>query len=98
MILESSIILAKYFPFSQLHVAEFQTLSFHIHEVSYTHIENYCYSTIDLSCIFFHEIYIFLYMKSLYLHNKCFVNVFDSFISVIMLSTLRFKSKRGTHP
>ena len=28
----------------------------------------------------------------LHLHDICFVNVFDSFIPVIMLNTLRFKS------
>ena len=33
-----------------------------------------------------------LYLFHLYLHDICLVNVFDSFIPVIMLNTFRFKS------
>ena len=57
IIVESSIILAKYFPFSQLHVAGFQTQFFHVHDVFYTRIDIYHYSTIDLNYIFFHQLY-----------------------------------------
>ena len=61
--------------------------------VFYTHIDIYCYSTIDLTYILFHQIYI--YIK----HDTCFVNLVDSFIPAIMLKTLRFKSLVlfGTH-
>ena len=50
---------------------------FHIHDFFNTHIDVYCYSTIDLNYIFF---------------DICFVNAFDSFIPVIILNMLRFKS------
>ena len=57
-----SIILTKNFPFSQLHVAEFKTRSLY----SYRH---YYYSTIDLTCILFHQIYIYIRMKHvLFIH------------------------------
>ena len=50
----------------------------------FTHINSYCYFTLDLN---------FIFLSNLHLHlHICFVNVFDSFIPVIMLSTFRFKS------
>ena len=52
VITEYSIILAKYFPFSQLHVADSKYNLFQIHEVFCTHIDIYRYSTIDLNYIF----------------------------------------------
>ena len=51
---ESSIIIAKYFLFSQ----DSKHNIFHIHDVFYTHIDIYHYSTIDLNYIFFRQIYI----------------------------------------
>ena len=50
------------------------------------HIDIYRYSTIDLNYIFFPS------NLHLPLHDTCFVNIFDLFIPVIMLKTLRFKS------
>ena len=55
---ESSIIIAKYFPFSQ----DSKHNIFHIHDVFYTHIHIYHYSTIDLNYIFFHQIYIYIHI------------------------------------
>ena len=52
----------------------------------YTHMDFYCYSTIDLKldCL----------SSNLHLHSHdiCFVNVFGSFIPVILLNMLKFKS------
>ena len=93
IIAESSIILAKYFPLSQLHVVGFQIYFFLNTYAFYTLINIYYYFTIDLNYIFF--------PSSLHLHSLdiCFVNVFDWFISVIVLNALRFKSYVlfGTH-
>ena len=52
VIVESSIILAKYFPFWKLHDQHSKYNLFHIHEVFYTHININSYSSIDLNCIF----------------------------------------------
>ena len=54
---------------------------FRIYDVFGTHIDIYHYSTFDLN-----------YTLHLDSHDTRFVNVFDSFIPVIMLNTLRFKS------
>ena len=62
---ESSMILAKYLPFSQLHVAGFKYNLFRTNDVLldfYTHIEIYCYSTFDLNYIFYRQIYIYTRM------------------------------------
>ena len=73
---------------------DFKHNLFHIHGVFYTHIDIYHYSTIDLN-------YIFFYPSNLHLHSHdvCFVNAFDSYISVNMLNTPKFKSSAlfGTH-
>ena len=49
------------------------------------YINIYRYSSIDLTHILFHQFYI-------YAHEICFENVFDSFVPIIMLHTLKFKS------
>ena len=61
IIAESCIILTKYFPLSQLHVAVFQTC-FRLHDAFYTHIDIYCYSATNLNYICFHQIYIYICM------------------------------------
>ena len=86
IIIESSIILANYFPFSQLHVAGFQTQSF-------SHTWRFLHSHRHLSL--FHDWSELQFLPSnlhLHSHDICFVNIFHSFILVIMLNTLRFKS------
>ena len=60
VITELSIILAKYLPVLQLHVAGFQYNVFHIRDVFYTRINIYHYSTFDLNTIFSHQIYIYI--------------------------------------
>ena len=49
----------------------------------------------------FFQIFTFLHSSNLHFnsHDICFVNVFDSFVSVIMLKIFRFKSSVffGTH-
>ena len=49
-----------------------------------THTKNYCYCTFEL-----HFLPSNLHSD---LHDICFVNVFDSFIPVLVLKTFRFKS------
>ena len=66
---------------------DFKYNLFQTDDIFYTHINIYCCSRIDLSYISFHQS-----NTSLHSHNKCFVTVIDSFIPVIMLNTLRFKS------
>ena len=63
LIAESSIIVAKYFPFLQLDVVVFQYNLFQIHDVFFTHINICRYSTINLSYIFFHQIYIYIRIR-----------------------------------
>ena len=85
VITESSIILAKYFPFSQLQVAGFQTYSF-------SHIWCFLHSHWHLSL--FHYLFDLQFVSSnLHLHSYevCILNVFATFIPVIRLKTLRFK-------
>ena len=62
-----------------------------MHHVFYTHIKLYHCSTIDLYYVFF--------PSDLHLHLCDLGFVFDSFIPVISLNTLRFKSSVlfGTH-
>ena len=82
---EPSRILAKHFQFSQLHVAGFQTQTF-----SYTR----CFLHSHGHLLLFHhwsELHFLPSNLHLHLHDICFVNIFYSFIPVIMLSTLRFK-------
>ena len=84
-ITESSIILAKYFSFWQIHVLGFQTYSFS---------NIWCLWQSHWHLSFFHhwfDLNFFLSSLHLYLHEICFANVFDSFIPVMMLKTLRFK-------
>ena len=54
-----------------------------MYDVFHAHIDVYRYSTIDLNCIFFHQIY------NLLSHDICFVNVFGSSIPVLMLKMRR---------
>ena len=58
---------------------------FHLRDAFYTHIDIYRYSNIDLNKILPSNLH-------LHSHDICFVNVFNSFIPVITLNTLRFKS------
>ena len=80
-------------PFSPLHVAGFQTYFF-------WHTWHFLHSYGHLS--FLHrwsELHFLPSNLHIHSHHICFVNVFNSFIPVIMLSTLRFKSSFlfGTH-
>ena len=79
LITESSVTHAKYFPFLQLHVAGFQISSKNVLLDFHTHIDIYRHSTFDSNNIFY----------DLHSHNICFANVFDSFILVTMLKTLK---------
>ena len=96
VIVELSVILAKFFLFLQLHVEGFQYNISHIHDAYYTHINIYHYSTID-------QLHFLSSNLHLHLHDISFVKVFGSFIPVIviivMLKTLIFKSSVsfGTH-
>ena len=54
-------------------------------DVLHFHIDLYPYSIMDLT-------YIFLSNLHFHPHEICLINVFDSFIPVITLKTLRFKS------
>ena len=81
-----SIMLAKYFPFWQPHVAGLKTYSF-----SYI----WCSLHSDQHLSLFHhwfELHFFPSNLHLHLHNICYFDVFNSFIPIIMLNTLRFKS------
>ena len=88
IIVESSIILSKYFPFLQIHSLQVQLhyKYIHIHEIflhSHQHL------------LLFHHWFKLQSLLSnlhLHLHDISFVNVFDSFTLVIMLNTLSFKS------
>ena len=93
IIAESSIILAKYFTFSKIHVVGFYT---------YFLLDIWCFLHSHQHLSLFHHWFELHFVPSslhLHLHHICFVNVFDSFIPVIMLKTLRFKSSVlfGTH-
>ena len=86
IITEPSKILAKYFRFSQIHVLGFQTYSF-LHVLCFLHSHRHL--------LLFHHWFDLYYLSSnlhLHLHEICFVNVFNSFILVIMLKMLRFKA------
>ena len=61
IITESSTILAKYFLFFTTTCNRIPNIFFfHIHDVFCIHIDIFRYSTIDLNCIFFHQIYIYI--------------------------------------
>ena len=62
IIAESSIILAKYFPFSQLHVAGFQIQSFW-HILCFSHLHwNLLLFHHWLELHLFHQVYVFIHM------------------------------------
>ena len=86
IIAESFIILAKYFPFSQLHIEGFQIWFCFTYIMFFTLTSTFTVIPL-LTRITFYAIKV-----TLHLHDTCFVNVFNSFIPVIMLSTHRFKS------
>ena len=102
IITESSIVLSIHSPFSQVLVAGFQIWYFFMHfsfffffffffcTYSYLHYI-YHYSMFDLSYIFFHQTYIYICMMH--------VNIFVSFIPVMILKTFKLKSSVlfGTH-
>ena len=86
VIVELSVIRAKFFLFLQLHVEGFQYNISHIHDAYYTHINIYHYSTID-------QLHFLSSNLHLHLHDISFVKIFGSFIPVIiLLKTLIFKS------
>ena len=83
---ESSIILAKYLPFLQLHIAGSQIQSF-------LHI--WCFLHLHLHLSLLHlwsELNIPPSNLHLHLNETSFINVFYSFIPVIILNTVIFKS------
>ena len=76
------IILLKYLPFSQLHVF---TTTFHNHISSYSHQH----------LLLFHNLFVLQFSTIkilLYSHGISFVNVFYSFIPIIILKILKFTS------
>ena len=85
LIAESSIALAKYFRFSKLHAVGFKT-----NYISYI----WCFVHSNQYLLLFHLWFELDFVTSLnsHLHETCFANVFDLFISVIRLNKLRFKS------
>ena len=87
---ESSIIFIEYLPFLQLHLAGCQIESFSRTLSSFRFLHShrhYRSSTFDLNYIFYHQIHIYMYICDIY-----FVNVLHSFIPVITMNMLRFKS------
>ena len=86
IIAESSIILPNFFSFSQIHVLRFHTYSF-------SHTWCSLHSHWHLS-LFHHRFYLHFVWSNFHLHSHeiCFVNVLDSFIPVMRLKALRFKS------
>ena len=94
VITESSVIFAEYLPFLQLHLAGFQIYSISHGWCFYTHINIYL-------SLLHHWFELNFFPSNLHLHSHdiCSVNVFDSFIPVIMLIMLRFRSSAlvGTH-
>ena len=86
IIAESTITLAKYFPFSQIHLLGFQTGFF-----SHTWIFLHSHRHLSLFHHWF-ELHFFPSKLHLYSHEMCFVNVLDLFIPVIKLKKPRFKS------
>ena len=86
VIAESSIILAKYLPCWQLHVAGFQILSF---SDTWRFLNSH-----RLSSLFHHwsELHFYPSNFHLHLHDISFVKIFDSFFPVIMIKTCIFKS------
>ena len=91
VIAESSIILAKYFPFLQLYDRIPNIIFCTYMMLFYTHIDTDFHHWFELRFL----------TTNLHLHSLdiCFVNVFNSFIPVIMLNSLGFKSYVlfGTH-
>ena len=88
IITELSIKLPAYLPFLQLHVKDSKYDLFNTHVLLdfSTHTDIYCYSTFDSSSIFYHHLYLHLRLD-----DTCVVNIFDSFIPVIILKRFRFK-------
>ena len=87
LIAKSSTELIKYLSILQVHALGFQINFLYIHIVLldfYSHLDIYLYSTFDLNYIFYHQIYI--------CNHLGFVNVFDSFILVIISNTFIFTS------
>ena len=93
-ITKSSIKLAKYLLFSNYMQQDSKYNFFHINYFPYF---IYFFIVIPLLIWIMFSTLIF-YLHS-HLHDICFVNIFDSFILVIMLKTLRLKSSAlfGTH-
>ena len=86
IIVKSPIILAKCFPFSQIHLLGFQTYSF-LHTWIFLHSHQHLF--------LFHNWFELHFLPSnllLYSPEICFVNVYYPFIPVITLKTLEFKS------
>ena len=96
VIIESSVILAKYLPFSQLKVAGFQIQGFFAHMIFFRMLQSHQYQSPFNFWLELHFPPSNLHLHSLDIY---FFNVFDSFIPVITLKTLRFKSYVlfGTH-
>ena len=78
-------ILAKFFPFSQLHMEKLQTQYFS-RTLRFLHSHRHLW-------LFHHssELHFLPSNLHVHLHDICFVNVFDSFIPITILGTLRFK-------
>ena len=97
LMIESSIIFIKYLPFVQLHLAGCQVEPFSRTLSSFRFLhshQHYRSSTFDLNYIFYQQIHIYMYICDIY-----FVNVLHSFIPVIIMNMLGFKSSVlfGTH-
>ena len=93
---ELPVIILSYLPFSQIHVAGFQMLSF-LHTLCFF---KFLHPHQHLSLFHFSfELHCLPSNLHSHLHDICFVNIFNSFAPVIMLKTFRFKSPvlSGTH-
>ena len=84
VITESSIILAKYFPFLQVHVTGFQIYFFQMYDTFYICINIYSYSTFDVNYLFFHQIYIYTHMIYLFLQFLIQSFLFNIYIIYII--------------
>ena len=87
VITELSIVLAKYLPFSQLHVPKFELLSFS-HKLCYFEFLNSQQHVL----LFHFSFKLHLLMSNLHLHSHdtCFVNTHNLFIPIITSLKLKF--------
>ena len=86
--IELSIILSRYLPFPQHHVAGFWIKTFWDTRCSFGFLHLYQYLSLFH---FWFKLQFLPWKLHWYLHHICFINVYDSFILIITLKTWRFK-------